>query len=156
MSEAIMKFQDIKPGDVVYRLVNVMIGFKSGPTFFLPVKVDRVTKTQIIAEGGRRKKNDGGPIGNMRSKVYKEGELVGSYGKVFDQSEQYRSYKNLLAQLTGVSTVFTRLSQYVASNRALLSHQPEVVEKLTELQKAAKQLLEQTEEIPNPPNLPVD
>ena len=45
-----MKFENIKKGDIVFILKEISTGWNTSKSFFIPVKVERVTKTQFILE----------------------------------------------------------------------------------------------------------
>lgn len=67
-----MKFADVQVGDTVYIEKHVTYGFNPAKTFFVLVKVVRVTKTQLVVDDGgkeRRFKRDfGGEVGSSYSR----------------------------------------------------------------------------------------
>ncbi|MBI89994.1 MAG: hypothetical protein CMG60_07905 [Candidatus Marinimicrobia bacterium] len=58
-----MIFENIKPGDLVLVPVEVRIGWNSRK-YRIPQKVTRTTRTQIIVNGKRYRRDDGRAIGS--------------------------------------------------------------------------------------------
>ena len=58
-----MIFENIKPGDLALVPVEVRIGWKSHK-YRIPQKVTRTTRTQIIVNGKRYRRDDGRAIGS--------------------------------------------------------------------------------------------
>lgn len=75
-----MKFRDIKVGDSVMQCTVVSLGIGCRPSFFIPIKVARVTPKRFVLENGEiYNKKDGTGVGHRYS--------VHSVEKQEDQTE---------------------------------------------------------------------
>lgn len=93
------KFEGVSVGDTVYVSVSTASGFSSGPSFFLPKSVARVTAKQFVTEGGDRyRKADGRFVCSQSYWVfaYNLGDKLAGYGverTVEDQTVEYNEYQ---------------------------------------------------------------
>lgn len=128
------KFKDVKVGDTVYLPEKVVYGFNKRKSFYLPVKVERVTKTQFAIEGGRMFSKDwGSEIGESLSSVKKLSDNY-EFGtcKVKDQTEDYLKFKRKI-----------QLETVIARTMAIftLKHNSELeITELKELKKAVEKV----------------
>lgn len=72
-----MKFENIKVGDTVLVEDKVSYGWNLAEAFLVPKKVERVTKTQFIIEGGDKFRKDGRIISRKFVNAYNFGDKVG-------------------------------------------------------------------------------
>lgn len=92
-----MKFKDIKKGDTVY-IEKVVKGdiFEQGKSFWIPVKVERVTPTQLIVNGDRYRRDRGQKIDvnqTTRSFIRLLGDDLGCGHKVADETAAMEAFK---------------------------------------------------------------
>ena len=111
-----MKFENIKVNDVVYINNPVTYGYRQGQSFFVPVKVIRVTDKQFVTEGDRRfKKQYGDEIGvrscgyayNLNDLSY-EYSLIGE--TVTDQTKERENFVQRLELEKKVNKMFENLA----------------------------------------------
>ena len=84
------KFDDVKVGDtVLHKVAGLRIGgFDTAPSFWVPVRVAKVTAMQFVVEDGRRyRKSDGRVIGGRFSFVVMEGSSDGWGGRYKDETD---------------------------------------------------------------------
>jgi len=88
-----MKFKDIKAGDTVYIQKEVSTGFfRRVYSFWIPVKVERVTPKQFIVEGEHYRKEDGVKISDTWECVKNLGDDDGWGKKVTDETEAMKAF----------------------------------------------------------------
>lgn len=93
-----MKFNDVKVGDEVFIRTYVSYGWRKHRSFYIPLKVTKVTKSQLTTEDGRRfRKDNGKEIGENNSFAYKEGESFPyEEGIVVDETNKKEEFKKEL------------------------------------------------------------
>ena len=88
-------FNDVKVGDIVLHEVSgARVGFSNPPTFWVPIRVEKVTTTQFVTEDGvRYRKTDGQKTGGYAYAV-KVGDMSRSWGGgVYrDETEKLRAH----------------------------------------------------------------
>lgn len=85
------KFSDLGVGDTVFIRHRIRYGFNDGRSFFLPMKIDRVTKTQLIIETRntiRIRKENGCIVGEIIGRAYVLGEIANGVGGKVCVSDQ--------------------------------------------------------------------
>lgn len=93
------KFKNIKTGDFIYVKQSVKLSFRNSKSFFVPKKIERVTATQFVVEGGKKFNKDGAEIGVPFSRAMLLGEKVDYFGDelVCDESEEMRLFLQRLS-----------------------------------------------------------
>lgn len=115
-----MEFKDLKPGDTVYIEKDVSFGWNAAKTFIVPVKVERITPTQIIVEGNRYKKTTGRLISKSWTLncIKLDGIDQSAEMKAFDSFlKLIRSTKNMLESVK--ITIETPIEKVQALKKAL-------------------------------------
>lgn len=102
-----MKFAGIKVGDTVYVKETVKESpLGRGEAFFVPVTVERITKTQFIANGNRYKKENGRLIGGgFFDYAYYLGEEIAPQDSVDDQTEAMLEMKEKIKIASRISSI---------------------------------------------------
>lgn len=137
-----MKFENVKVGDTVFVRRSVSYGFKRSKSFFVPVKVERVTKKQfVLTNGNRYQKENGRLIGYGYSyndnNAYLEGEVFGwNNGKVKDETKEMDEFINKLSTINN----FNRLLETVKIHPETKMHSEEVVSLLKDLSNISKKI----------------
>lgn len=100
-----MKFKDIKVGDTVYVKEMVVYGWNESESFWIPKKVERITKTQFLINGDRRfRKDNGNEVGSSYgSTAMLLGEELGWCGIVKDQSKELISFKKKISLVNHIN-----------------------------------------------------
>ena len=106
------KFEDIKPGDTVYiqRHTWVREGFRVAlqGQFWIPLKVDRVTTTQFVAEGHRFNKQHGRAVGDDNDFfAHRLGETP-AQGIVVDEGEAFKTRELLVKRVESATRLLDR------------------------------------------------
>lgn len=104
---------EIKVGDIVYVKETVIYGWNKGRSFFVPKKVERLTKTLFVVEGGRKfNKKDLREYGERQSRAYFEGHKLSYTGGevVKDQTEEMQDFKMAIALEQALEKVLEPLS----------------------------------------------
>lgn len=89
---AVPVFKELEAGEVVLIAKKVSIGWREWKEFLLPLKVDRVTKTQFTTVDGRRwRRSDGAEMGKKnwqgRDFCTKKG-----YNGAKDETKEYEEF----------------------------------------------------------------
>jgi len=108
------KFENIAVGDTVYISVDLRYGFAQPLSFWLPRKVQRLTKTLFILTGrkgveAKYKKADGSkPSHTYGTNAYALSDVVGDKA-VTDQSVQYQDTKDRMDYLWAAHNLTNQL-----------------------------------------------
>ena len=127
-----MKFENIKVGDTVFISEYVNYGWRNAEDFWIPKKVDRITKTQFILDNGKRFKKDGREIGDSWSEARSEGEKYRRISSIFetvtDQTEEMNKFKIRINTERNIRDQFGKLN--LEFNSSLTVEQVEKVQEL--------------------------
>jgi hypothetical protein len=106
-----MKFDDIKVGDIVFTEEKVSYGWNYSENFWLPRKVERVTKTQFVIEGGDRFKKNGSKMGTYGVWAKFEGDNYGfsDSNKVSDQREEMDAFKRKIQAERNINNIIANI-----------------------------------------------
>ena len=81
-------YKEIKKGDEVLVLVDAWVDWGQKVQFWIPGKVERTTKTQIIVNEIRYKKENGKQIGGIGNGMIALPGMETRYGKATDESKK--------------------------------------------------------------------
>lgn len=99
-----MKFKNIKVNDDVLIPIKITIGWGSGRKFYCLKKVERITKTQFIADGRRFRKDGGTEVGEFAS-AYNVGDSDVFQGKPLrDQTKEMIEFKKKYSLYNNLKT----------------------------------------------------
>ena len=107
-----MIFENIKPGDLVLVPVEVRIGWKSHK-YRIPQKVTRTTRTQIIVNGKRYRRDDGRAIGS--GGYFDEAYPLDRHDK--DETVAYNAAKTRADAIEVINNVAPDLEELTRSDR---------------------------------------
>lgn len=126
------KFNGIKVGDVVFQQKKIIYGWKSFKTFWVPVKVIKVTaKRFMLSSSLMVRKSDGKLIGGDYF-VKKEGEKNG-LEKVSNELQKMQCFKRKLAIESHINSVLREINEIEGNSRFSINE-------LNELLNAARKL----------------
>lgn len=107
-----MIFENVKPGDLVLVPVEVRIGWKSH-NYRIPQKVTCTTRTQIIVNGKRYRRDDGRAIGADR--YFNEAYPLDRHDK--DETVAYNAAKTRADAIEVINNVAPDLEKLTRSDR---------------------------------------
>lgn len=92
-----MKFENIKVNDTVFVETTVTYGWNLLKCFFIPKKVERITKKQFIIKGDRKFRKDGREIGKSSNAYFINDNIIGfGRGLIKDQTLEMINFKEKL------------------------------------------------------------
>ncbi len=101
-----IKNENLKVGDTVFLMESISVGWSSQKSFYIPVTIDRVTKTQVIIKNKKFNKVNQREVGGgyRRCRFFLLGEKYGQ-SIVKDETNEmneFKSKKRLLNKLNNL------------------------------------------------------
>lgn len=106
-----MTFKDIEVGDIVYIEETVKASLFNHVSFFVPKKVERITKTQFIVNQKRYRKLDGYEVGNNYNKAFKLNESSWGGKTVVDETDKMKECKLRIYKARKIRSIGEKLSK---------------------------------------------